>query len=107
MQKAFMKRLDQPVAITTTVLPGEPGRLGPRGRRGPPGAPGPQGLTGPQGRYGVTGDSGNYKVVFLRLQCTKHTKVSPERWAQWALLVLMVTRAIGAGLASPASKGLQ
>uniref|UniRef100_A0A7S0EEB6 Uncharacterized protein n=1 Tax=Hanusia phi TaxID=3032 RepID=A0A7S0EEB6_9CRYP len=58
MQKAFMKRLDQPVAITTTVLPGEPGRLGPRGRRGPPGAPGPQGLTGPQGRYGVTGDSG-------------------------------------------------
>ncbi|EKX48021.1 hypothetical protein GUITHDRAFT_106105 [Guillardia theta CCMP2712] len=58
MQKAFMRKLDEPVPISTTVLPGEPGRLGPRGIRGPPGAPGPQGLTGAVGRYGVTGNSG-------------------------------------------------
>jgi hypothetical protein len=34
MQQKFMERLDHPVQVSQTVMPGEPGRMGARGKRG-------------------------------------------------------------------------
>mmetsp|Transcript_1152 Transcript_1152/g.2257 ORF Transcript_1152/g.2257 Transcript_1152/m.2257 type:complete len:659 (+) Transcript_1152:33-2009(+) len=57
-QRAFMSKLDKPVQTTIQVLPGEPGRMGPRGFRGKTGPQGYRGDTGPQGRPGLEGRPG-------------------------------------------------
>eukprot|EP00960_Hanusia_phi_P049518 759588-Hanusia_phi.AAC.1 len=106
-QKKFMEKLDHPPPVTISVLPGEVNvppttlHLLISPFRSPAGwvreefadQLGPQDTSVKQGRWGV--------------QDWWESRAFPERWAPWALKVLVVTRAIGAGLASPASKGLQ